>query len=70
LHRVSSSHAHNTRSGDDFMLPNFRKASTQNSLMHNGMKIYNDMRLLNGFGTIINFAGFQTFCYDFVKRNF
>jgi hypothetical protein len=34
------------------------------------MKIYNDMRRFNGFGTIINLAGFQTVCYDFVKRNF
>jgi hypothetical protein len=59
-------HSLNTRSCDDFMLPNFRKASTA----YNGMKIYNDIRRLNGFGTIINLTGFQTFCYDFVKRNF
>jgi hypothetical protein len=39
LYRVSSSNSHNTRSGDDFILPNFRKASTQNSLMFYGMKI-------------------------------
>jgi hypothetical protein len=44
LYRVSSSNSHNTRSGDDFVLPNFRKATTPNSLIYNSMKIYNDMR--------------------------
>jgi hypothetical protein len=33
----ASSHSHNTRNSDDFMLPNFRKASTQDSLMYIGL---------------------------------
>jgi hypothetical protein len=38
------------------MLPNFRKALIQNSIIYNGMKIYKDMRRLIGFGAIIKYV--------------
>jgi ketopantoate hydroxymethyltransferase len=42
----------------------------QRKIRYGIFKIYNDMRRLNELGAIINFTGFQTFCYDLVKRNF
>jgi hypothetical protein len=70
LNRVRNSHSHNTRSGDDFILPNFRKTSTQNSLLYNGMKIYNNIRRLDEFQNIRTMNDFQKICLCYVKMNF
>jgi hypothetical protein len=69
LNRVRNSHSHNTRSGDDFILPNFRKTSTQNSLLYNGMKIYNNIRRLDEFQNIRTMNDFQKIRLCFVKMN-
>jgi hypothetical protein len=70
LNRVRNSHSHNTRSWDDFISPNFRKTSTQNSLLYNGMKIYNNIRRLDEFQNIRTMNDFQKICLCSVKMNF
>jgi ketopantoate hydroxymethyltransferase len=53
------------------MTSSYRISGRRQRKIHYGIfKIYNDMRRLNELGAIINFTGFQTFCYDLVKRNF
>jgi hypothetical protein len=53
-----------------FILPNFRKTSTQNSLLYNGMKIYNKIRRLDEFQNIRPMNDFQKICLCYVKMNF
>jgi hypothetical protein len=70
LNRVRNIHSHNTRSGDEFILPNFRKTSTQNSLLCNGMKIYNNIRRLDEFQNIRTMNKVQKICLCYVKMNY
>jgi hypothetical protein len=47
LVRVRDSHSITTRSGDNFVLPIFTKAISQNSLFYKGVKSYNDLTTYN-----------------------
>jgi hypothetical protein len=70
LNRVRNTHSHNTRRGNDFVLPNFLKASSQNCLLYNGMKIYNNMKRSAEFTVVRNISHFRELCVKYVKLNF
>jgi hypothetical protein len=70
LNRVGDNHSYNTRNRNDFALPYFRKASTQNSLHYNGLKLYNNIRKLPQFKTIENLSEFKDECKKYVIEKF
>jgi hypothetical protein len=71
LVRVRDSHNRTTRSGDNFVLPRFTKAISQNSLFYKGMKLYNDLqqtiRHENDNDRPITLNVFKKYCSGFVK---
>jgi hypothetical protein len=59
LNRVRDTNPPNTKRGNDFVLPIFLKASSQNCLLYNGMKIYNTMKRSAEFTVVRNISHFR-----------
>ena len=68
LRKIASSHRYPTRRGDEYILPNYTKAFSQNSLFYKGLQLYNEF--LNYRKEETTQAPMKLMARDFVKSKF
>jgi hypothetical protein len=64
---VAQTHGHETRGRNNFRLPNYTKASTQNNLFYNGLKLFNS--LPNEIKNVNSINEFKNKCRSHVILN-
>jgi hypothetical protein len=68
LSYTRDTHHHNTRAANNFKLPNYTKAITQNSIYYKGVRMFNDLEV--EIKNARNVTEFKRLCVPYVRQKF